>query len=53
MDHKAGQIAEAVKQQIDHGRYDTDPIYGTGQAGVAIADILSRCEILIQKRITF
>jgi len=47
------EIAAAVRQQIDHGRYESEPIYGDGHAGERIADILSRAEIDIHKRITY
>ena len=38
-------IGEALERQIANGRYATDPIYGDGNAGERIADILAtrRC----------
>lgn len=50
-DHK--QIADAIRAQIAHGRYDSEPIYGDGKAGQRIADILARVEPVIQKQITY
>ncbi|WP_395822289.1 UDP-N-acetylglucosamine 2-epimerase [Devosia sp.] len=46
-------IAEAIRQQIAHGRYPSDPIYGRGDAGTRIADILAVAAPVIQKRITY
>jgi UDP-hydrolysing UDP-N-acetyl-D-glucosamine 2-epimerase len=51
--HNADEIADAIMRQVDHGPYGHDPIYGDGNAGVKIADILSQCEWRIQKRITY
>jgi UDP-hydrolysing UDP-N-acetyl-D-glucosamine 2-epimerase len=48
-----GSIAEAVRRQIAHGRYVSDPIYGRGDAGKQIADILAVAKPVIQKRITY
>ncbi len=48
-----GAILEAVKKQIAHGAYPSEPIYGDGHAGEKIADILSRVEVEIQKKITY
>jgi UDP-hydrolysing UDP-N-acetyl-D-glucosamine 2-epimerase len=47
------EIADAIQQQLDHGRYDSEPIYGDGHAGVRIADVLSTCSWQLQKRITY
>ncbi len=46
-------IFEAVKKQISHGAYVSEPIYGDGHAGVKIADILSKVEVPVQKRIVY
>ena len=50
-DRKA--IAEAIRKQIAHGKYASEPIYGNGTAGKKIADILATTEVEIQKRITY
>ena len=39
--HDAGQIAQAIQQQIAHGRYPSSDLYGTGNAGERIAEVLS------------
>ncbi len=46
-------IYQAIMKQIEHGRYKSEPIYGDGYAGEKIADVLSRVEVDIQKRITY
>lgn len=47
------QITEAIRKQIAHGKYDSEPIYGDGTAGKKIADILYHTEVEVQKRITY
>jgi UDP-hydrolysing UDP-N-acetyl-D-glucosamine 2-epimerase len=51
--HEQEAIVAAVRQQIEHGRYSSEPIYGDGHAGKRIADVLSTVEPSIQKRITY
>lgn len=47
-------IYRAIEQQINHGPYEMDPIYGDGQAGTRIADILARIDnVDVQKRIAY
>ena len=46
-------IADAIERQVRHGPYAPDPVYGDGHAGGRIADILARCKVRIQKRITY
>lgn len=46
-------IEAAIKQQIQHGKYLSEPIYGDGTAGVKIAQILYETEVEVQKRITY
>ncbi len=47
------EIKSAIARQIDHGRYPMEPIYGDGNAGKRIADILSTEVVDIQKCITY
>lgn len=44
-----GEIQAAAQRQIDHGRYPENPLYGDGQAGRRIADLLAQANISIQK----
>jgi UDP-hydrolysing UDP-N-acetyl-D-glucosamine 2-epimerase len=47
------EIAAAVSRQVARGTYPPDPIYGDGHAGKRIADVLSRVEVTVQKRIAY
>lgn len=51
--HERAEIAQAIQRQIAHGPYAMQPIYGDGKAGERIADVLSKCEVSVQKRITY
>jgi UDP-hydrolysing UDP-N-acetyl-D-glucosamine 2-epimerase len=53
VDYDRGEIAEAVRSQLEHGPYDSEAIYGDGRAGERIADILAGTEISIRKRIAY
>ncbi|MGQ0512033.1 MAG: UDP-N-acetylglucosamine 2-epimerase [Betaproteobacteria bacterium] len=46
-------IAAAMRRQVAHGRYASEPIYGDGRAGERIAAILATCRPRVQKRITY
>jgi UDP-hydrolysing UDP-N-acetyl-D-glucosamine 2-epimerase len=47
------EIVEAVQEQLDHGPFEHEPIYGDGRAGERIADILVSCDLSIDKRMTY
>jgi len=51
--HDRAAIAAAVRRQVDHGRYTSDPIYGDGNAGANIAATLASRTVDVQKRITY
>ena len=46
-------IVDAVRRQIDHGRYPADHLYGDGGAGGRIADLLASAPLHVQKRILY
>lgn len=46
-------IRAAISRQMAHGRYVSQPIYGDGKAGQRIAEVLAKCQVQIQKRITY
>jgi UDP-hydrolysing UDP-N-acetyl-D-glucosamine 2-epimerase len=46
-------IADAIRRQVAHGRRPQDHLYGDGQAGGRIADLLARVPLRVQKRLTF
>lgn len=51
--HRREEILKALKQQVKRVKFQHEPIYGDGTAGVQIADILSKCDWIIQKRIAY
>jgi UDP-hydrolysing UDP-N-acetyl-D-glucosamine 2-epimerase len=53
VDHKADLILGASRKQIEHGRYESDPLYGTGDAGQRIAQKLGEIPLLFTKRLTY
>lgn len=46
-------IEEAIKKQLQHGKYQSEPIYGDGYAGKKMAEILSSVNVEIQKKIAY
>ena len=46
-------ISAALKEQLDHGRYEKSELVGDGAAGARIAKHLAEQEFTIQKRITY
>lgn len=46
-------ISRAIRDQIAHGRYDPDPLFGDGTAGVQIAEVLATARPSVQKRLTY
>ena len=47
------EIEEAILIQINNKKCKKDNIYGNGDAGEKIADILSRVDLKIEKRLTY
>jgi UDP-hydrolysing UDP-N-acetyl-D-glucosamine 2-epimerase len=47
------EIAGAIEQQVGHGAYGHEPIYGDGHAGKRIADVLVDAHPNVQKRIAY
>ncbi|GAH52289.1 unnamed protein product, partial [marine sediment metagenome] len=50
VDYDYKQIKNAIKKQIDHGKYEQEVIYGNGNAGKNIIRVLEDIEVNIQKR---
>lgn len=50
--HRA-EISKAMQAQIEHGRYARDIVYGDGNAGTRIADLLAEVPLRIEKRLTY
>jgi UDP-hydrolysing UDP-N-acetyl-D-glucosamine 2-epimerase len=51
--HTRGAIVDAVRTQIEHGPYAPEHIYGDGQTGARIANVLSTTSLHVQKRIQY
>lgn len=47
------EIVRAASFQLNHRNYESQPIYGNGDAGKQIANALSSCALTIGKRLTF
>jgi UDP-hydrolysing UDP-N-acetyl-D-glucosamine 2-epimerase len=50
-DHR--EIEDAIRQQLQHGSYEPDYIYGDGNAGEKIAETLHSFEFRLQKKISY
>ena len=53
VDHDRRAIAGAMREHLRRGRPEQDVLYGDGQAGDRIADALARCELRVEKRLTY
>ncbi|MBD3211014.1 MAG: UDP-N-acetylglucosamine 2-epimerase (hydrolyzing) [Candidatus Lokiarchaeota archaeon] len=48
--YEKNEIKKAIYKQLDHGKYKSEDIYGTGNAGEKIVKILENIQINIQKK---
>lgn len=53
VDHDKDAIEAAIRSQIAHGRYGSDPLYGAGRSGEQIAAILATAPLGIEKRLAY
>jgi hypothetical protein len=51
--HAVADVADALRDQIAHGRYAPDHLFGDGTAGVKIADVLDTVDPPIQKLLAY
>lgn len=51
--YDANEIEAAIRRQIGHGRYPRSTLFGSGDAGRRIADVLAGARIVIQKRLAY
>ena len=51
--HDRKAIADAIRRQVEHGRFPPAHLYGDGQAGPRIAEVLARTTLSVQKRIQY
>ena len=52
-DYNHQEIEDAIRHHIKNGRFPSDTLYGDGQAGDRIADILADVDINIQKKLMY
>lgn len=50
VDYMSEEIEAAARKQLAGGRYEPDYLFGDGQAGARIADILATTDVKVQKR---
>jgi len=53
VDYDRVQIREAIYAQVMNGRYPSDPLYGRGDAGQQIANILVETPLRSEKRLAY
>ncbi|MEU0940960.1 UDP-N-acetylglucosamine 2-epimerase [Embleya sp. NPDC005971] len=51
--HDPLEIAEAIRTQITHGRYESSHLFGDGTAGRRVADLLATVSPPVQKRLHY
>lgn len=51
--HDRTAIVDAIRRQVAHGPFVSDPLYGDGAAGPRIADVLATAPLTVQKRLVF
>jgi UDP-hydrolysing UDP-N-acetyl-D-glucosamine 2-epimerase len=49
----SSEIVSAIYEQIEHGHYETKFLYGNGDAGKKIADVLSKIRLSTTQKINF
>jgi UDP-N-acetylglucosamine 2-epimerase len=47
------EIADAIREQMQHGPYERDELFGDGTAGEKIADILAVADPQVQKKLHY
>ena len=53
VDYDSNAIIQAIHQQVKHGHYPSDPLYGDGYAADKIIKILKTCDLSTQKTIAY
>lgn len=51
--YEEGEILAAIRRQIAHGPYESDALYGNGDAGTRIAQLLTELEPACAKRLNY
>lgn len=52
-DYSKENIKSAIRQQIQHGHYESDDIYGQGDAGRRIAQVLNEAPLSFEKMLCY
>jgi len=47
------EIEQAIRQQLAHGRYESDQLFGDGKAGERMARILTTVDLHVEKSLTY
>lgn len=53
VNYNSSEIQEAIRRQIEAGRYEPSYMFGDGKAGPRIADVLANCNVRLQKRLCY
>jgi UDP-hydrolysing UDP-N-acetyl-D-glucosamine 2-epimerase len=51
--YQRSEIVEAIRQHLQNGKLPSNLLYGDGQAGKRISDLLARVPLKIEKRLTY
>lgn len=51
--YRTAEIEDAIKQHLRNGRYPRVPLYGNGDAGKRISEVLATAPLEIEKRLTY
>ena len=52
-DNDTRQITDAIEAQVRHGHYESDSVYGGGDAGDTIAELLATQPLVIKKQLNY
>lgn len=53
VDCNSGEIIRAIQTQLENGKLSSNPLYGEGQAGKQIAELLAKVPLKIKKKISY
>ncbi len=53
VDYNRNDIEKALKHQISHGQYENDTVYGGGDAGKIIADLIATVPLTFDKKLAY
>ncbi|MEM7304853.1 MAG: UDP-N-acetylglucosamine 2-epimerase [Pseudomonadota bacterium] len=53
VDYNTSEIKDALLAQIKHGKYQSASLYGNGQAGIRIAEVISNAGLNTEKRLPY